>query len=100
VIVVLAVNPTATIAGFALIGLGIAVIFPLAFAAAGHADSQPARAIAGVATIAYGAGIAAPGVVGGVAALSSLRASFVLITVLVALVAAGARVLQPKGLDS
>ena len=61
-----------------------------------HADAQPARAIAGVATIAYGAGIAAPGIVGGIAAASSLSVSFGVITVLVAMLAVGARVLAPK----
>ena len=96
VLVVLAINTPVTIVGFALIGLGIAVVFPLAFAAAGHADAQPARAIAGVATIAWGAGIAAPGIVGGVAAASSLPTSFMLITALIAVVAVGARLLQPK----
>jgi len=94
--VVLAHNPGLAIAGFALIGLGVAAVFPLAFAAAGHADAQPARAIAGVATIAYGAGIAAPGIVGGIAAASSLHVSFAIITALVALLAVGAGVLQPK----
>jgi len=96
VLVVFAHNPGVAIAGFALIGLGVAAVFPLAFAAAGHADAQPARAIAGVATIAYGAGIAAPGIVGGIAAASSLHVSFAVITVLVAMLAIGAGVLQPK----
>jgi predicted MFS family arabinose efflux permease len=84
------------IAGFALIGLGIAAVVPLVFAAAGHADQHPARAIAGVATIAYGAGLAAPGLVGGIASLTSLRTSFALVAVLVALVALGAGQLRPR----
>ncbi|MGH8891115.1 MAG: MFS transporter [Acidothermaceae bacterium] len=95
-LVVFANNPGVAIGGFALIGLGVAAVFPLAFAAAGHADAQPARAIAGVATIAYGAGIAAPGIVGGIAAASSLHVSFAIITALVAMLAIGAGVLQPK----
>jgi MFS family permease len=84
------------IAGFALIGLGVAAVVPLVFAAAGHADQHPARAIAGVATIAYGAGLAAPGLVGGIASLTSLRTSFALVAVLVALVALGAGQLRPR----
>lgn len=95
-LVVFAQNAGMAIGGFALIGLGVAAVFPLAFAAAGHADAQPARAIAGVATIAYGAGIAAPGIVGGIAAASSLHVSFAIVTALVALLAVGAGVLQPK----
>jgi MFS family permease len=84
------------IAGFALIGLGIAAVVPLVFAAAGHADAHPARAIAGVATIAYGAGLAAPGIIGGIATASSLRVSFGVVAVLVALVAFGSRSLPPS----
>jgi predicted MFS family arabinose efflux permease len=95
-LVVFAGDPLVAIAGFAMIGLGVAVVFPLSFAAAGHADAQPARAIAGVATIAYGAGIAAPGIVGGIAAAASLSVSFGVITALVAMLAVGAGVLRPK----
>jgi fucose permease len=76
----------AAIAGFALVGIGIAVVVPLAFAAAGHsADSTATRAhaIAGVATVSYGAGLAAPGIVGGIANATSLTVSFVVVTALV-----------------
>jgi MFS family permease len=94
-LVVLAHTQLLAIVGFAFIGLGIAAVVPLAFAAAGHADAHPARAIAGVATIAYGAGLAAPGLVGGIASVTSLRTSFMLVTVLVVLVALGAGYLRP-----
>jgi hypothetical protein len=49
-----------------------------------------------VATVAYGAGLAAPGAIGGLASLTSLRGSFVLITVLVAIVAIAAGVLRSR----
>lgn len=97
-LVVVAGHPAVAIVGFALLGLGVAAVLPLAFAAAGHGTAQPARAISGVATIAYGAGIAAPGVVGGIAAGTSLRVSFAVVTVLVALIAAGAGVLRPRAI--
>jgi fucose permease len=74
------------IIGFTLLGLGVAVAVPLAFAAAGHRSAQPSRAIAGVATIAYGAGLVAPGVIGGIAQLTSLHGSFVIVGVLAALI--------------
>ena len=74
------------IVGFTLLGLGVAVAVPLAFAAAGHRSAQPSRAIAGVATIAYGAGLVAPGVIGGVAQLTSLHGSFVIVGVLAVLI--------------
>ncbi|WP_245602064.1 MFS transporter [Hamadaea tsunoensis] len=85
------------IAGFALVGLGIAVVVPLAFAAAGHSAETPAgraHAIAAVATVAYGAGLAAPGIVGGVASFTSLSVSFALVAVLVLVTALCAPVLK------
>ena len=81
--------------GFALIGIGIAVVVPLAFATAGRIGPHPARSIAGVAGIAYGSGLVAPGIIGGIASASSLTVSFVLVVVLTAAIAAGAGVLRP-----
>ena len=80
------------LAGFALLGIGTAVVIPLAFAAAGRVGPHPARSIAGVAGIAYGGGLVAPGVIGGIASTSSLRTSFCVVAALVAVVglAAGA----------
>lgn len=90
------------IAGFTLVGAGIAVVVPLAFSAAGHAAKTPAaraHAIAGVATVAYGAGLAAPGIIGGVASLTSLTFSFVVVTVLVVVMTAAAPVLKGAGAE-
>jgi fucose permease len=72
--------------GFGLIGVGVAVVVPLAFSAAGHADAHPANAIAGVATVSYGAGLAAPGMIGGIAHMTSLPVSFALVTGLILIV--------------
>jgi MFS family permease len=93
-LVVVARTPALGIAGFGLIGLGVAVVVPLAFAAGGRALAHPGQGIAAVATIAYGAGLAAPGVVGGIADLASLPASFVVVAALSALGAAGAGALR------
>jgi hypothetical protein len=87
--------PVVAIAGFALIGLGIAVVVPLAFAAAARVGANAAHAIAGVATISYGAGMAAPGAIGGIAAVSSLPVSFVVVTALCLAMALGAVALRP-----
>jgi Major Facilitator Superfamily len=81
-----AVTTVLAVGGFVLTGVGIAVVVPLAFAAAGHAAGSAAaraHAIAAVATVAYGAGLAAPGIVGGIAEAASLPVSFVAVTVLV-----------------
>ena len=94
-IVVLAQPAALVITGFGLLGIGIAVVVPLVFAAAGRIGSNPGRSIAGVAGIAYGSGLIAPGVIGGIAHLSSLTVSFVVIVVLVALMGLSAQVLRP-----
>jgi predicted MFS family arabinose efflux permease len=85
--------------GFALIGTGIAVVVPLVFATAGRIGPHPARSIAGVAGIAYGSGLVAPGIIGGIASASSLTVSFVLVVLLTAAIAAGAGVLRPADGD-
>jgi MFS family permease len=92
--IVLAPDLAVGFAGFALLGAGVAVVIPLAFAAAGRIGPHPARSVAGVAGIAYGGGLVAPGVIGGVASLTSLTVSFCLVAVLVAVMALGAGVLR------
>ncbi|MFJ6087659.1 MFS transporter [Streptomyces sp. NPDC092369] len=81
-LVVVAGHPAVAMTGFALMGLGIAVVVPLCFAAAGRSGPNPSQAIAGVATITYTSGLIAPSLIGGVAQASSLVVSFVLVSVL------------------
>jgi fucose permease len=89
------VAPTALVAmiGFGLIGIGIAVVVPLAFAAAGRTGSNASQAIAGVATITYASGLVAPSIIGGIAQASSLTISFLVVTALAVGIAVFARVL-------
>jgi MFS family permease len=82
------------LAGFALLGVGVAVVVPLVFAAAGRVGPHTARSIAGVAGVAYASGLVAPGVIGGVAAATSLTVSFFLVAVLTAIMALSAGVLR------
>ncbi|MGY3199929.1 MFS transporter [Streptomyces sp. TE5632] len=81
-LIVLAPHPAAAMGGFALMGLGIAVVVPLCFAAAGRSGTNPSLAIAGVATITYTSGLIAPSAIGLLAQATSLMVSFVLVTVL------------------
>ncbi|MEU6524806.1 MFS transporter [Streptomyces sp. NPDC046924] len=81
-LIVLAPHPAAAMGGFALMGLGIAVVVPLCFAAAGRSGTNPSLAIAGVATITYTSGLIAPSAIGLLAQATSLTVSFVLVTVL------------------
>ncbi|MFC8448536.1 MFS transporter [Kitasatospora sp. NPDC057223] len=88
-LVVCSDSPHLAIPGFGLIGIGIAAVVPLAFAAAGRTD-EPSRAIAGVATITYTAGLSAPATIGLIAQTVSLTASFALVTALTAALVATA----------
>jgi MFS family permease len=94
VTIVLAPDLAAGLVGFALLGIGVALVVPLVFAAAGRVGPHPARSIAGVAGVAYASGLVAPGVIGGIAAASSLTTSFCLIAGLVAIMALASGVLR------
>ncbi len=94
-LVVAAGSPAPAVAGFALIGVGIAVVVPLCFAAAGHSGAgSQGQAIAGVATLAYASGLAAPAAVGWIAEATSLTVSFGMVTVLLLGLVFGAGVLR------
>lgn len=93
-LIVLAGHPVTAMAGFALMGLGIAVVVPLCFAAAGRSGANPSLAIAGVATITYTSGLIAPSAIGLLAQATSLMVSFVLVTVLSCGIAGFAGVLR------
>ncbi|MFD5320886.1 MFS transporter [Streptomyces sp. NPDC127098] len=93
VLVVTARVPAQGILGFALLGIGIAVVIPLAFAAAGRSGPNPSQAIAGVATVTYTTGLIAPTLIGMIGELASLRASFALVTAALTVLVVGAGVL-------
>ncbi|KZB84939.1 MFS transporter [Amycolatopsis regifaucium] len=95
-LVVFAAHPAMAMAGFALIGLGVSVVVPLAFAAAGRSGPTPSQSIAGVATITYSSGLVAPSLIGGIADLTSLTVSFGLVTLLALGLVAGAGVLRSR----
>lgn len=85
VIVILTKSPALAIAGFALIGAGVANIIPLAYSVAGNFPGVSSSAgIAGVATIGYAGFLAGPPVIGIVAEGTSLRVAFILVAVLAA----------------
>ncbi|MFD7295844.1 MFS transporter [Streptomyces sp. NPDC059897] len=93
-LVVVAPNPGVAMAGFGLVGLGIAVVVPLCFAAAGRSGPNPSLAIAGVATITYTSGLIAPSAIGTIADATSLVVSFGLVTVLATGLVVFAKVLR------
>ncbi|WP_129838312.1 MFS transporter [Streptomyces sp. RFCAC02] len=95
-LVVTARTPVQGIAGFALLGIGIATVVPLAFAAAGRSGSNPGQAIAGVATVTYTMNLLAPTVIGLIGDMATLRVSFVVVTAGTAVFGLAAGVLGPR----
>lgn len=83
-------TPLPAITGFMLIGVGIAVVVPLVFTAAGNAAPTPGEGVAGVATISYTSGFVAPSAIGGIANATSLPVSFAVVTALMAAMVLGA----------
>jgi MFS family permease len=98
-LVVAAGHPAVAMTGFALMGLGIAVVVPLCFAAAGRSGPNPSQAIAGVATVTYTSGLVAPSAIGGLAQATSLVVSFGLVTLLACGLAVLAGVLRAGDRD-
>ncbi|WP_370296139.1 MFS transporter [Poseidonocella sp. HB161398] len=84
-------------AGFLLMGLGYAPLYPLAFSrAAAEPGAAPGQAIAAVATLGYGSILLGPPVIGAVAGLTSLRTAFLLVGVAALMAAALAPMLERR----
>lgn len=77
----LAATPGAAHVGFALMGLGVSLVVPLAMGLVGRSVSPVTRvaALAQVSAIGYGAFLIGPAILGGVAEIVSLSASFVVV---------------------
>jgi Major Facilitator Superfamily len=84
-------EPAAAIAGFAVMGAGLSVLFPLALRAAGmHADGG-GPALAAVSTVGYVGFLAGPPLIGSLADASSLRAALSLVAALCLVAAVAGR---------
>lgn len=78
---------TMSIIGFTLIGIGYAVIMPLAFSrAANDGGLSPGRALASVSTLGYGGLLLGPPVIGFIAGATSLQTAFLVLLVLAVLI--------------
>lgn len=85
-------EPAAGIAGFALLGLGLAPVVPIAFSAAGELDPRATGRLVGrVATTGYVGSVAGPIMIGWLAEATSLRLSLGLVVLLALVIAASAR---------
>ena len=78
---------TMSLVGFALMGVGYAVIMPIAFTrAANDPDIAPGAAIASVSTLGYGGLLLGPPLIGFVAEATSIRFAFLILAVLAGLI--------------
>ena len=85
--VVSAATPELALAGFAAMGIGYAVIMPLAFSrAANDPNVPPGQAIASVATLGYGGLLIGPPLIGFLAELFGLRLAFAVLLPLAVLI--------------
>jgi fucose permease len=85
-------EPAAAIAGFALLGLGLAPVVPIAFSAAGDLDPRATGRLVGrVATLGYVGSVAGPIMIGWLAEATSLRAALGLVVLLALVIAVSAR---------
>jgi predicted MFS family arabinose efflux permease len=81
-------QPGIMLLGFAAVGLGLSIVYPLVFSAAGnHPTVSAGRAVASVATVGYGGFLAGPPILGWLAELTSLRAMMGFVVLLAALTA-------------
>jgi MFS family permease len=91
-------TPAAAVAGFALLGLGLAGIFPqIVTAAARLAPEQAGRNIGRIAAVAYSGLLSGPVAIGAIASGVGLRAALGVPAALAVLVAAAAGVMSPHG---
>ena len=82
-IVLLGQSVLLVLLGFAVMGLGYAVVAPLTFSrAAADPHLSPGQAIASVATLNYGGMLIGPPLIGFIAERTSLEGSFILLAVL------------------
>jgi fucose permease len=72
-------SPAAIVAGFCVVGLGLANMVPAVFSASAAAATSPSVGIAMAATLAYASNLIGPPIIGAVASVSSLRAAFAML---------------------
>lgn len=81
--------------GFAFMGIGYALVVPLAFSrAANDPDIPPGQAIAAVSTLGYGGILLGPPLIGFVAEATSIRVAFAILTLMAIMIVVLARVVR------
>jgi len=93
-------GPVPTLLGFGCVGLGLAVLAPLVFSAAGHmSGASPGAAIAAVATLGYGGFLAGPPLLGLLAQAVTLRVALGVVALLCLTIALLGNAVRPQAGD-
>lgn len=80
--------PWSMLIGFVFVGLGLSVVYPLVFSAAGNHPTLPrGRAVAGTATVGYTGFLAGPPILGWVAQATSMQSIMFIVVGLCAVAA-------------
>lgn len=87
-------GPVAAVSGFAVMGLGLAALFPLALRAAALRGETVGPSVAAVSGLGYLGLLSGPPAVGGLSELLGLRAALVLVALVLAVVTLLARALR------
>jgi len=96
-LVVAAPSPVVALVGFALVGLGVCAVTPLAFSLAGAAGgAQTERAIARASTMGYTGLLLGPVTIGFISAASSMHVGYAVVIGVCVAIAVGARFV-PRG---
>ena len=96
-LVVIAPTPLVALVGFALVGLGVCVVTPLAFSMAGAAGrDQTERAVASASTMGYTGLLLGPVSIGFISAASSMHVGYAVVIGVCVAIAVGARFV-PRG---
>jgi hypothetical protein len=72
-------TPPAGIVGYALMGVGLSAVFPLALRASGFAEASPGPALAAVSTVGYGGFLLGPRLIGILAEATGLRGALLVV---------------------
>ena len=85
------------LAGFAIMGVGYAIVMPLVFSrAANDRNTSAGAALAGVATFGYGGLLLGPPLIGFLSELLTLRAAFATLAVLALVIILGSHAFPPR----
>lgn len=81
-------QPWSMLIGFVFVGIGLSVVYPLVFSAAGNHPTLPrGRAVAGTATVGYTGFLAGPPILGWIAQVSSMQSIMFIVVALCAVAA-------------